>query len=60
MALIIAMLIINSNKKIKDANVEARRIKENAETEALLARQKILNKAEEEAKAAAEAEQKED
>lgn len=39
----------NSNKAIKDANVEARRIKENAETEALLARQKILNKAEEEA-----------
>ena len=39
----------NSNKKIKDANVEARRIKENAEAEALLARQKILSKAEEEA-----------
>ena len=39
----------NSNKAIKDANVEARRIKEKAETEALLARQKILNKAEEEA-----------
>ena len=39
----------NSNKAIKEANVEARRIKENAETEALLARQKILNKAEEEA-----------
>ncbi len=39
----------NSNKTIKDANVEARRIKENAETEALLARQKILDKANDEA-----------
>ena len=39
----------NSNKKIKEANVEARRIKENAETEALLVRQNILNQAEEEA-----------
>ena len=39
----------NSNKRIKDANVEARRIKENAETEALLARQNILDQANEEA-----------
>lgn len=39
----------NSNQRIKDATVEARRIKENAETEALLARQNILNQANEEA-----------
>ena len=38
-----------SNKTIKDANVEARRIKENAETEALLVRQNILDQANEEA-----------
>jgi F-type H+-transporting ATPase subunit b len=39
----------NSNKKIKDANVEARRIKDNAEAEALLARQNILDQAKVEA-----------
>ena len=39
----------NSTKQIKDANVEARRIKENAETEALLVRQNILDQANEEA-----------
>lgn len=39
----------NSNKTIKDANVEARRIKEKAEADALLARQNILNQAEEDA-----------
>ena len=38
-----------SKSKIKEATVEARRIKEEAETEALLARQKILQEAEEEA-----------
>lgn len=38
-----------SNKKIKDANVEARRIKESAEAEALLVRQNILDKAQDEA-----------
>lgn len=38
-----------SEKSIQNAKVEARRIKENAESEALLARQKILSKAEEEA-----------
>lgn len=39
-----------SKSKIREATVEARRIKEEAETEALLARQKILQEAEEEAK----------
>ena len=39
----------NSTKQIKDANVEARRIKENAEAEALLVRQNIINNANEEA-----------
>ena len=38
-----------SHKTIKDATVEARRIKENAEAEALLARQNILDKAKDEA-----------
>lgn len=39
----------NSAKQIKDANVEARRIKENAEIEAHLVRQNIINDANEEA-----------
>ena len=39
-----------TKSKIREATVEARRIKEEAETEALLARQKILQEAEEEAK----------
>ena len=38
-----------SSQTIKDANVEARRIKDNAEAEALLARQNILDQAKEEA-----------
>ena len=38
-----------SNQTIKDANVEARKIKDNAEAEALLARQNILDQAKEEA-----------